>query len=163
MASNKESAEREEGATDPGPLTGSCRCGAVRLTISVPQLPAIYCCHCLLCQSSSGSAFSEQAIVPEEALAAAGPILDHSFRRPDGGRGHHRLCSQCYTRLWSTNDLFPRFAFIRAGTLDRSQELIPAAHMWAKRKQPWIEIAADVPQWSENPPPHELIKALNLK
>ena len=162
MASNGESSKQLDKREEAGVLTGSCRCGAVRLTIAAAQLPPIYCCHCLLCQSSSGSAFSEQAIVPNTSIEASGPVLDYRFVRPGGGEGHHRLCGQCYTRLWSSNDVYPGFAFLRAGTLDRSRELVPKAHMWAKRKQPWIEIAADVPQWPESPLLGELVKALGL-
>ena len=135
-------------------LIGGCRCGAVQYEVSVTTLPPIYCCHCLLCQSSSGSAFSEQAIVAATAIKASGPILDYRFERPGGGEAHHRLCARCHTRLWSTNDVYPDYAFIRAGTLERSQELVPRAHMWVKRKQAWVRLDSSVPQWPESPPVH---------
>jgi len=141
-------------------LEGGCRCGAVRYEISRSELPAVYCCHCLACQSGSGSAFSEQALVPDSSIEADGPILDFRFDRADGRKFHHRLCGECYTRLWSTNSLLPGVAFIRAGTLDRSQELIPKAHMWTKRKQPWVEIPSEFIQWPESPPAGELAQAL---
>jgi hypothetical protein len=141
-------------------LEGGCRCGGVRYTISLDALPPVYCCHCLACQAGSGSAFSEQAVVPADSIDASGPILHYRFERPDGSEGHHRLCATCYTRLWSTSRAFPGLALLRAGTLDRSQEIVPRAHMWVKRKQPWIELPSDVPQWVESPPPGELIKAL---
>lgn len=160
MPSKDEDRRAQASGEEAGTLRGGCRCGAVRYRISHSELPRIYCCHCLLCQSSSGSAFSEQAIVPTSSLEAFGPILDYRFVQLSGGEGHHRLCAQCYTRLWSTNDVYPGFAFVRAGTLERSSELVAAAHMWAKRKQPWITIAPDVPQWPESPPPGELVKAL---
>lgn len=142
-------------------LHGGCRCGAVRYTIALNTLPPVYCCHCLLCQSGSGGAFSEQAVVPEASIEASGPILDYHFERPDGSRSHHRLCGECYTRLWSTSSTFPDLALLRAGTLDRSQELVPKAHMWVRRKQPWIEIPDSVPTWPETPPIADLINALN--
>jgi hypothetical protein len=162
MASNAQDSDLETTGTGDLRLEGGCRCGFVRDVIAQPELPPIYCCHCLLCQSSSGSAFSEQAIVPDAVIEVSGPILDYHFVRPDGGDGHHRLCARCYTRLWSTNGVYPGFAFLRAGTLDRSNELVPRAHMWAKRRQPWIEIAPNVPQWPEGPPPSEFTKALGL-
>ena len=147
---------------DPSRLTGGCRCGAVRYAISLDRLPPVYCCHCLACQSGSGSAFSEQAVVPDGSIEVSGPILDYRFIRPDGTPGHHRLCAECYTRLWSTSGSFPGLAIVRAGTLDRSQQLVPRAHMWARRKQAWIEMPSDVPQWPESPPAGELQKALGF-
>lgn len=141
-------------------LNGGCRCGAVRYAISSNVLPPVYCCHCLACQSGSGSAFSEQAVVSDAAITSTGTILDYRFVRLDGELGHHRICAKCYTRLWSTNSAFPTIALVRAGTLDRSPELIPKAHMWTKRKQPWIEICSDMPQWRESPPDGELAIAL---
>lgn len=141
-------------------LHGGCRCGAVRYEISLDKLPPVYCCHCLACQSGSGSAFSEQAVVPESSIEATGPILHYRFARPDGSKGHHRLCGDCYTRMWSTSAGFPGLALLRAGTLDRSQELTPRAHMWTKRKQAWLEIPDRVPQWPQSPPTDQLIEAL---
>lgn len=150
----------ESSEAQPTALNGGCRCGAVRYVISRDNLPPVYACHCLACQSGSGSAFSEQAVIRDGSLDASGPVLDYRFARPDGNRGHHRLCAECFTRLWSTSDALPGVVLVRAGTLDRSQELIPRAHMWIKRKQPWVEIPRDIPQWPESPPELELGKAL---
>jgi len=143
-------------------LEGGCRCGDVRYRVELDELPPVYCCHCLLCQSSSGSAFSEQAVIPAASLTAEGGIEDYRFERPDGGEGHHRLCAVCHTRLWSTSSAFPSLALLRAGTFDRSNELMPSAHIWTKRKQPWVTIAADIPQWPESAPMNELASALGV-
>ena len=48
---------------------GGCRCGAVRYKLALDTLPLTYACHCLDCQTWSGSAFSQQTFVPEAALA----------------------------------------------------------------------------------------------
>jgi len=140
-------------------IEGGCRCGAVRYSLAVADLPPAYCCHCLDCQASSGSAFSEQAVAAAP-VAAEGPIIDYRFTRPDGSDSHHRLCGQCFTRLWSTNSTYPEITLLRAGTLDRSQDLRPAAHIWVKRKQDWVVLPPDVPQWPENAPAAEFARAL---
>ena len=157
MTLNERSNEPESKATT---LCGGCRCGAVRYTISRGDLPPVYACHCLACQSGSGSAFSEQAVIEDGSIEASGPVLDYRFIRADGNHGHHRLCAECFTRLWSTNGALAGVALVRAGTLDRSQELAPRAHMWTKRKQPWVELPAHVAHWPESPPEGELAKAL---
>ena len=50
---------------------------------------------------------------------------------------------------------------IRAGTLDRSDELNVAAHIWTKRKMGGIVIPDDVPNWPEAAPPQDFIAALS--
>jgi len=144
-------------------LEGACRCGAVRYRVEQDDLPPVYCCHCLFCQSGSGSAFSEQAVIVADSITVQGEIEHYRFERPDGSQGHHRLCAACHTRLWSTSSAIPSLALLRAGTLDRSNEIVPSAHIWTKRKQPWVTLGADVPQWAESAPMNELAAALGLK
>ena len=55
----------------------------------------------------------------------------------------------------------PGFAVLRAGTLDRSNELKIAAHIWAKRKMHGIAIPEDTPSWPEGAPPADLIAAIS--
>lgn len=143
-------------------IEGGCRCGAIRYRVMLDKLPNVYACHCLDCQTWSGSAFSLQFIVPETALEVIGePYL---YERPseDGERlSRQRGCSKCLTRVYNTNTRRPGLAVVRAGTLDRSHELSIAAHIWTRRKLAGIDIPADLPQWSEGAPPADFAKALS--
>ena len=49
---------------------------------------------------------------------------------------------------------------VRAGTLDRSDELTIVAHIWAKRKLAGIEIPPGTPTWEEGAPPMDFAAAL---
>lgn len=138
-------------------INGGCRCGATRYTLALDVPPPVYCCHCRDCQSWSGSAFSEQALLRGEALAVTGPLVEYRFTTPSGFESHHRLCGVCHARIYNTNTMRPELAVLRAGTLDASDTLSPRLHMWVKRKQPWVTIADDVPAFAENPPPAEFI------
>lgn len=141
-------------------IAGGCHCGAVRYTLALDRLPVVYCCHCHGCQSWSGSAFTEQAPVREDALLVEGPVVEYSFTNPSGSTSQQFVCGTCHTRIYNTNSARPGLAIVRAGTLDRSDELTPSAHIWTKRKQPWIVIADDVPQYSEGAPPAEFAAIL---
>lgn len=132
-------------------LTGGCHCGAVRYEIALDILRS-YCCHCLTCQTWSGSAFSQNALMREDAIAVTGPVVDYRFVNPSGHESHQRFCGTCHTRIFNTNAARPGLAVLRAGTLDESDRLEPALHIWVKRKQPWIEIAAGVPTFEEQAP-----------
>jgi hypothetical protein len=141
-------------------IEGGCRCGACRYTLAVDATPPVYCCHCQICQTTSGSAFSEQAVVPEAAISASGPVIDYLYTTVSGARSHHRICGACHTRLWNTNALRPGIALVRAGTLDDAEHIAPRAHIWVRRKQPWIVIPDGIPQWPESAPLAELTTVL---
>lgn len=140
-----------------GLVEGGCRCGAARYTLSVPAMPPVYCCHCHYCQSWSGSAFTEQVIVPAGALTATGPIVTYGYDTDSGATSTHRFCGTCHTRLWNDNTRLPGYVVVRAGTLDTSDTLVPVAHIWVSRKQPWIVIDAAVPQFAESASPAEFV------
>ena len=115
-------------------------------------MPPVYCCHCRDCQTWSGSAFTEQALVREQAIGATGPIEDYARTNPSGAISTQRLCPICHTRLWNTNSARPGIAVVRAGTLDAGETLAPRLHIWVRRKQPWVAIPDGIPTFAENAP-----------
>ncbi|MGN6270567.1 MAG: GFA family protein [Sphingomonas sp.] len=135
------------------PITGGCRCGAVRYALALDRLPRAYCCHCRDCQTWTGSAFSQQAVVRERefALTAGVPVL-FELTNPSGSISRQYICGNCHTRLYNTNSARPGIVLIRAGTLDDSDQLEAVLHIWAKRKQPWIAFAKDVPAFEKSAP-----------
>ena len=144
-------------------IAGGCRCGAVRYTLALDDLPATYACHCTDCQTWSGSAFSQQAVVAEEAIAASGPIVIYELTPPSGRISRQRMCGVCHTRIFNTNSARPGVVVVRAGTLDRSNELGVTAHIWVRSKQPWLELPGNVPAWPEAPPPEAMAEALGFR
>lgn len=143
-------------------IEGGCRCGAVRYTLALDDPPRTYACHCTDCQTWSGSAFSQQVVVTEDALHASGPITIYALTSPSGRISRQRMCEICHTRIFNTNSARPGIAVVRAGTLDRSNELIVTAHIWTRSKQPWLELAEGVPAWPEAAPPEEMARALRI-
>jgi hypothetical protein len=144
-------------------IEGGCRCGAVRYRVAADKLPNGYACHCLDCQTWSGSAFSLQFIVLEDALEVTG--TPHLYERVSGEDGNERTsrqrgCAHCLTRVYNTNSRRPGLAVVRAGTLDRSDELLIVAHIWTKRKLNGIGIPANVPSWPEGAPPMDFAAVL---
>lgn len=144
-------------------IQGGCRCGAVRYTLALAELPRTYACHCRDCQTWSGSAFSQQTFLPQEALAVSGPLVVYELTSPSGRISTQRLCGVCHARVFNSNSARPGSVTLRAGTLDRSDELEVAAHIWVKRKQPWLSLPADVPAWPEAAPLEELLQALQTR
>ncbi|NOU03623.1 MAG: GFA family protein [Novosphingobium sp.] len=145
-------------------IEGGCRCGAVRYRIDSAELPPVYCCHCQVCQTWSGSAFTQQALISESQIAlTSGVAAIYENMTSSGARSKQHLCGTCHTRLWNTNSARPGIAVVRAGTLDDAEHLVPRAHIWTKRKQPWIVVGDNVPQWPENAPTADFVVALSGK
>ena len=142
-------------------IAGGCRCGEVRYRLTAEAMPPVYCCHCLDCQTWSGSAFSQQALVREgQIVLVHGEPAVFARTNESGAVSTQTLCGACHTRLWNINSSRPGMAVVRAGTLDASATLVPRAHIWTTRKQPWIVIADGVPAWPENAPVADFIAAL---
>jgi hypothetical protein len=140
---------------------GGCRCGAIRYRMTAEKLPNVYACHCRDCQTWSGSAFSLQAILPENQLEVTGEPAVFELTSPTSGRiSRQRGCPVCFTRVYNTNSSRPGSATVRAGSLDRSDEVKVVAHIWTKRKMDGIVIPEGVPSWPEGAPPADFIAAL---
>jgi len=143
-------------------LSGGCRCGRVRYRVAAERLPNVYACHCRDCQTWSGSAFSVQFVLPEDQLEVTGEPGLFELTSPQSGRtSRQRGCPVCFTRVYNTNSARPGLAVVRAGTLDRSDELTVVAHIWTRRKLAGVDIPPDTPSWPEGAPPAEFIAALS--
>lgn len=141
-------------------IKGRCRCGACSYEIAIDELPRVYACHCHVCQRATGSAFSVQALVPESRLVVIGPVIIQEITTEDR-TSVQRFCGTCHARIYNTNTRRPGVAVVRAGTLDRSEELECVAHIFTAYRQRWVVIPADVPSWLEAAPPPDLVRALS--
>ena len=142
-------------------MEGGCRCGRIRYRARLDALPNVYACHCRDCQTWSGSAFSVQFILAEDRLDVTGAPRLFELPTPDGTHiSRQRACPVCFTRIYNTNTRRPGMVVIRAGTLDRSDELKIVAHIWASRKLAGIEIPGGIPSWPEGAPPADFMAAL---
>jgi hypothetical protein len=143
-------------------IQGGCRCGAVRYRLKSDRLPRAYACHCRDCQTWSGSAFSLNMVVPEDQIELTGTPQLYERTSPESGRtSYQRGCALCFTRVFNTNSARPGLAVLRAGSLDRSDEVEVVAHIWTKRKMKGIVIPEGVPHWPEAAPPAEFMAVLS--
>jgi hypothetical protein len=142
-------------------IEGGCRCGRIRYRVALDRLPRAYACHCRDCQTWSGSAFSLQFVLPEDHLEVSGEPALFELPSSDGTRtSRQRGCPTCFSRVYNTNTRRPGLAVVRAGTLDRSDELDIVAHIWTRRMLSGIDVPPGVPQWREAAPPAEFAAIL---
>ena len=124
------------------PLTGGCLCGALRYEVSEAPLMT-YTCHCTDCQHLTSSAFSLAITVRDSAFRLVKGEPRPVQRTADSGRIVTRwLCPEC--GCWVVGGAQPgamsgeTIRRVRAGTLDDTSWLRPAAHFWTRSKQPWV-------------------------
>jgi len=124
------------------PFKGGCLCGAVRYRCDA--LPfVVYTCHCRACQRVTASAFATCAQVPAEALFLTAATPAEQVREADSGnRLTTHFCSTCGSALFVANSARPRIRTLFVGSLDRPGDAQVDAHIWTKRRLPWVVLPA---------------------
>lgn len=140
-------------------FTGQCRCGKVHIRIKAETLPPLYACHCLNCQRWSGSAFALHLLCAAQAVEVLGDVLTYGLE-DEGQTSTQYACASCFTRMFNETTAAPGTRIVRAGTLEEIGQLAPVAHIWVKRKQPWLSLPEGVAQWPETPTPEEFVSIL---
>ena len=115
---------------------GGCACGHTRYRITSPPL-FVHCCHCLICQRETGSAFVLNALIEADRLemlaAAPTPVAVPT----DNGKPHRIFrCQTCETALCSEYGGVEKLRFVRVGTLDAPHALTPDVHIYTRSKVP---------------------------
>lgn len=130
-----------------GPFTGGCQCGAIRYRLH-GEIYRLNICHCKDCQRQSGSAFGMSLIIPLESFKLESGELK-TFQLPvESGRTKTCVfCPDCGVRIYNQTSAM---CSLKAGTLDDTSWLVPDAHYWTKRKQPWVELADGLPCFEIN-------------
>lgn len=131
-------------------LSGSCSCGGVTYKAKA-RIDQGYACHCTDCQTRTGSAFSTLLPVAAAGLEVQGETRTVIQVEGEGVRAIAHVCPDCLTRLFNRNPLWPDLAILRAGTLDRSAEFVPALHIWTTSAQPWISFPETAVALAEQP------------
>ena len=117
-------------------LTGGCACGAVRYRMTTAPM-FVHCCHCLDCQRQTGSAFVINALIETARLDVEGADPERFEMPTDSGRPHGIYsCQSCGTAVWSEYGGLATLRFVRVGTLDEPQLLVPDVHIYTRSKVP---------------------------
>jgi hypothetical protein len=125
----------------PDQAIGGCQCGEIRYRLDGEPLE-LTVCHCTECQRQSGSAFGMSLAIPAGAFELLAGELRFFEVVCDSGRIKScAFCPSCGTRIYHRTDAG---ISVKAGTLDDTSSLRPAAHYWTRRKQPWVNIPEGV-------------------
>jgi len=139
------------------PITGTCQCGHVHYEVSEEPIVTV-ACHCRECQKLSASAFSLTMVIRAESFRLLSGELT-AFERPTdaGGTAVCHFCPGCGNRVYHENPAVPGFFRLKPGGLDDTSQIVPQAHLWASRAQPWFEFPEGVPRFETQPDLREFL------
>lgn len=121
------------------PLHGGCFCGAVRYRVNGAPLMA-HVCHCHLCQTRSGSAFSLMVMVRTSDLTVDGDLEKRRRTTARGREVDDSVCLDCGVYVMACAPSAPDYTTLRAGTLDDAGWVRPIAQVWVESAIPWAVI-----------------------
>lgn len=131
--------------------TGQCLCGAMKYEVTaMPVISAA--CHCTDCQKASGTAYSINIGVPEEAFNITGDTLTQYVIKADSGKDIKRhFCSTCGSPLFSKADAMPALVIIKAGTLDDTSTFKPTINLFCDSKMEWLKNDCETVDFAQMP------------
>lgn len=120
------------------PWEGGCRCGQVRVRVTLPPLLTM-ACHCTGCQRMTASAFSLSVAIPTEGFAVTkGETVLGGLH----GAQHHHFCPNCLSWLFTRTDGMDWFVNLRATMLDDPSWFTPFIETWTIEALPWAKTPA---------------------
>lgn len=129
MTAQKSTASRE----------GGCLCGHIRYAIAWPP-KILVTCSCTDCQKQSGGAVSVVAAVDRGALQQSGTCKTYTGVGSSGHPVYRMFCPECGSAVFTETDKARQegLIFVKAGTLDHTQDLNPTIHCWTASAQKWL-------------------------
>jgi hypothetical protein len=133
-------------------ITGGCLCRAVRYRFTEPPM-LTRVCWCRLCQYLGSGSGTVNVCFARAAMTMEGALRDYPSVADSGHAMHRRFCPTCRTQMFSEAEVRPHLIFVRAGTLDNSELVRPAATIWTSRAPSWACIDPSLPQEAGQPQP----------
>ncbi|UAB76796.1 GFA family protein [Erythrobacter sp. SCSIO 43205] len=121
------------------PLTGSCLCGSVSITIDNAHRE-VDVCHCTMCQTWGGSMY---AGIEAGQFTITGQ--EHITAYPSSNWAERAFCSKCGSHLWYKFTPTGNRTFL-AGLFDLPDEMAIKQQIFIDEKPHWFDLAQDSPK-----------------
>jgi len=125
-------------------VVGSCLCGAVRFSVT---LPTLFCghCHCSMCRRNHGAGFVTWFAVPRAQLdVEAGSEELRRFASSE--HGSRRFCARCGSALFCENEAHPDQIDIPLANMEAPIDRPPQVHFFFDSRAEWVAVADDLPR-----------------
>jgi len=125
-------------------VQGSCLCGAVRFTVT---LPTLFCghCHCSMCRRNHGAAYVTWFAVPRSQLSIDSG-LDQLTRYESSAHGSRSFCAGCGSSLFCVSTRLPEIVDIPLANLDGPIDRLPESHLYFDDRASWTAVGDDLPR-----------------
>src|SRR6516225_10010284 len=111
----------------------ACSCGQLRVTTEGDPV-RISMCHCLACQRRTGSAFGMQARWPKDRVEITGRHTEYVRISDAGNERTFRVCPDCGTTVFWTNEDSPGLIAVAIGTFADSSFPQPTVSVYESRR-----------------------------
>ncbi len=125
-------------------LTGRCLCGAVTWATEADVLWAGHC-HCESCRRATAAPMTSFFGVPRDSVQWNGHM---SAIGTSGGRVTRLFCAACGTQMTYQSQAWPDETHLYAATMDDPALFQPQAHFHFEERQPWLQLADDLPKYA---------------
>jgi hypothetical protein len=115
----------------------TCSCGKLTARVSgEPVRNSI--CHCLACQTRSGSVFAAQARFPADAVRIEGESCEYVRTGEEGGVARFHFCPTCGATVYYQIDGVPGFVSIPIGAFADPHFPQPLVSVYEQRRHAWV-------------------------
>lgn len=128
----------------PKSVSGSCLCGAIQFTTTLPSLGCVHC-HCTMCQRNHGAAFVTWFAVPPSALTIDSGA-EELVRWASSADGSRSFCRRCGSALFCTNAQHPERVDIPLAVMSGPIDRAPQLHVFHDSHAPWATLTDPLPR-----------------
>ena len=124
-------------------VTGSCLCGAIRFSVT---LPSLFCghCHCSMCRRGHGAGFVTWFAVPRDRFRLdEGESMLGRFDSSD--HGTRSFCTRCGSSLLCESTRHPDQVDIVLANMEGEIDRPPQAHVYYSDRAVWVEATDGLP------------------
>jgi hypothetical protein len=141
-------------APAPGVVRGACLCGGVAFELDAPLTGGdITSCHCGRCRRARAAAHASNLFVALESFRwLRGESRLRSYKIPEALRFTQCFCGDCGAPQPFVNPARGA-AVVPCGALEDDPGVREARHIFVSVRAAWFEIADELPQFAEYPPP----------
>jgi len=132
-------------------IDGRCHCGRVTYEASIdPALVRI--CHCLDCQSLTGSAYRVTVRAAKKDLTITAGSPKSYTRYGDNGRKRLQyFCDNCGSPLFTTGEGADSAIWgIRWGSIRQRKALLPGSQIWRRSAAKWVDRIGQLPAYDKD-------------
>ncbi|KZS96673.1 hypothetical protein SISNIDRAFT_282477 [Sistotremastrum niveocremeum HHB9708] len=120
------------------PITGTCLCEQIRLTVDLDQLPETSACFCSNCKKAGSTPMSVVMRTPREKVTIDGkPNVYPDITTTSGVIMDRLFCGNCGSPVLSRTPLDPNHYYLKAAFFDHPIPQ-PTKIDFEHRKEPWV-------------------------